>query len=77
MSVNDFFELAVILPKGVHMEGVLFFFFNDTATTEIYTLSLTTLFRSEERLSSPKIVSDFYNPQPGDEDNHRSEGAHV
>src|SRR5438034_10274335 len=24
-----------------------FFFFNDTATTEIYTLSLTTLFRSE------------------------------
>src|SRR3712207_7473716 len=26
---------------------VLFFFFNDTATTEIYTLSLPTLFRSE------------------------------
>src|SRR5437016_11994943 len=25
---------------------VFFFFFNDTATTEIYTLSLTTLFRS-------------------------------
>src|SRR5437764_14583431 len=25
----------------------LFFFFNDTATTEIYTLSLHTLFRSE------------------------------
>src|SRR5437879_9220751 len=25
-----------------------FFFFNDTATTEIYTLSLTTLFRSRE-----------------------------
>ena len=25
-----------------------FFFFNDTATTEIYTLSLTTLFRSTE-----------------------------
>src|SRR2546430_9886969 len=24
----------------------IFFFFNDTATTEIYTLSLTTLFRS-------------------------------
>src|SRR3989449_7092527 len=31
---------------------LLFFFFNDTATTEIYTLSYTTLFRSpaEERL---------------------------
>src|SRR2546428_6856083 len=28
-----------------HMQH-LFFFFNDTATTEIYTLSLTTLFRS-------------------------------
>src|SRR2546425_4761065 len=27
----------------------LFFFFNDTATTEIYTLSLQTLFRSRER----------------------------
>src|SRR5437660_5158248 len=26
-----------------------FFFFNDTATTEIYTLSYTTLFRSEKR----------------------------
>src|SRR5712664_2102218 len=26
-----------------------FFFFNDTATTEIYTLSYTTLFRSEQR----------------------------
>src|SRR5690554_5013317 len=25
----------------------MFFFFNDTATTEIYTLSLTTLFRSD------------------------------
>ena len=28
----------------------LFFFFNDTATTEIYTLSLTTLFRSNPKL---------------------------
>src|SRR5256885_7369810 len=29
--------------------SVSFFFFNDTATTEIYTLSLTTLFRSAKR----------------------------
>src|SRR2546430_17524435 len=29
----------------------VFFFFNDTATTEIYTLSYTTLFRSRPRLS--------------------------
>src|SRR5437764_11079548 len=27
----------------------MFFFFNDTATTEIYTLSYTTLFRSKDR----------------------------
>jgi len=26
--------------------------------------------RNEKRLSSPKIISDFYNPQPGDENNH-------
>src|SRR5262245_66589773 len=32
---------------------LLFFFFNDTATTEIYTLSYTTLFRSF--LTSPSI----------------------
>src|SRR3712207_8027288 len=28
------------------LSSFIFFFFNDTATTEIYTLSLTTLFRS-------------------------------
>ena len=26
--------------------------------------------KNEERLSAPKTISDFYNPQPGDEDNH-------
>ena len=26
--------------------------------------------KNEDRLESPKIVSDFYNPQPGDENNH-------
>ena len=26
--------------------------------------------QNEERLSAPKTISDFYNPQPGDEDNH-------
>src|SRR3712207_7452146 len=30
------------------MTYLSFFFFNDTATTEIYTLSLTTLFRSHD-----------------------------
>src|SRR5260363_242431 len=34
-----------------------FFFFNDTATTEIYTLSYTTLFRSERPLK-PRTMRD-------------------
>src|SRR2546427_9088964 len=40
-----------------------FFFFNDTATTEIYTLSLTTLFRSRRRnrCRSPPITSHLQN----------------
>src|SRR2546426_9290736 len=33
-----------------------FFFFNDTATTEIYTLSYTTLFRSQVRRGRAGIV---------------------
>src|SRR5437870_10384588 len=33
---------------------LFFFFFNDTATTEIYTLSLTTLFRSARSRSWPR-----------------------
>src|SRR2546427_11536121 len=32
--------------RPVRFSAVFFFFFNDTATTEIYTLSYTTLFRS-------------------------------
>src|SRR5436190_21650930 len=32
-----------------HASTSTFFFFNDTATTEIYTLSYTTLFRSRRR----------------------------
>src|SRR5467141_5041982 len=34
-----------------------FFFFNDTATTEIYTLSYTTLFRSHSAVTSSASVS--------------------
>src|SRR5471032_3065053 len=36
----------------LEMPVVFFFFFNDTATTEIYTLSYTTLFRSAVRAAS-------------------------
>src|SRR5690554_7075026 len=41
----------------------MFFFFHDTATTEIYTLSYTTLFRSEEgkaiRVDAVRQLADF------------------
>src|SRR2546430_7470574 len=33
----------------------IFFFFNDTATTEIYTLSYTTLFRSKSAPGSDQV----------------------
>src|SRR2546430_11486424 len=42
-----------------------FFFFNDTATTEIYTLSLPTLFRSHaerRRADAPDLVLDRARP---------------
>src|SRR5437667_9515508 len=39
---------------SVHL--FFFFFFNDTATTEIYTLSLTTLFRSSGSTSERPIA---------------------
>src|SRR6266705_5956490 len=37
----------------IRLSFLLFFFFNDTATTEIYTLSYTTLFRSEAQPGAP------------------------
>src|SRR2546422_7662072 len=36
---------------------IIFFFFNDTATTEIYTLSYTTLFRSPKRCVTTTVAS--------------------
>src|SRR5687768_17947561 len=50
----------------------LFFFFNDTATTEIYTLSYTTLFRSregdDERVGGPlfPVAGRSILPGPGE-----------
>ena len=41
-------DMAVIVNKTACF--YVFFFFNDTATTEIYTLSLHELFRSGKRL---------------------------
>src|SRR5438270_142479 len=34
------YTVALSVPLPLHTIGLLFFFFNDTATTEIYTLSL-------------------------------------
>src|SRR5256885_10791330 len=53
-----------------------FFFFNDTATTEIYTLSYTTLFRSErdrreahgEHVVRPHTEADERHEQLGERD---------
>src|SRR2546429_9282366 len=40
-------HLLFLVSTSLHLRQVFFFFFfNDTATTEIYTLSYTTLFRS-------------------------------
>src|SRR2546429_9649637 len=39
-------EVCTFFIRFLHPLMFFFFFFNDTATTEIYTLSLTTLFRS-------------------------------
>src|SRR6267142_6263410 len=36
---------------------IFFFFFNDTATTEIYTLSYTTLFRSGPRAGRRRVAT--------------------
>src|SRR5437667_7411121 len=41
---------------------IVLFFFNDTATTEIYTLSLTTLFRSRALSSSSWTWCSAANP---------------
>ena len=41
------------VKKCVVCCGVVFFFFNDTATTEIYTLSLHDALPISQRISSP------------------------
>src|SRR6267154_4982983 len=56
----------MFLWRTLCIVSFLFFFFNDTATTEIYTLSYTTLFRSETRrierpVASPSAPA-FYRP---------------
>src|SRR5690606_41674641 len=52
-------HLIILSHNLPHIFTLLPFFFNDTATTEIYTLSYTTLFRSiNGKLPSPQTVND-------------------
>src|SRR2546421_12323469 len=48
-----------------------FFFFNDTATTEIYTLSYTTLFRSLHGREGEATVDEYQGARVGRVDHHR------
>src|SRR2546422_2909924 len=50
-----------MLPWGKSPPFTIFFFFNDTATTEIYTLSYTTLFRSPTSVARPVRWTSFCN----------------
>src|SRR2546427_4744177 len=50
-------DAAALLSRWITF---LFFFFNDTATTEIYTLSYTTLFRSQDFLDAFEIGRDDF-----------------
>src|SRR5438034_11792639 len=61
-----------------------FFFFNDTATTEIYTLSLHTLFRSYPLWSRPRtrrrrngFPSSTARASPGDRKSTRLNSSHT
>src|SRR6266576_6492847 len=54
-----------------------FFFFNDTATTEIYTLSLTTLFRSPRRPPCRAGAGDHADREPADRKSTRLNSSHV
>src|SRR5579859_2680686 len=51
----------MFLPRRLSMSRRFFFFFNDTATTEIYTLSYTTLFRSHHDVGLSALVTDLVN----------------
>src|SRR5436309_10858767 len=52
-----------LLPMYLDLKH-LFFFFNDTASPEIYTLSLTTLFRSLNPRLSPASITQSRSKRP-------------
>ena len=79
LTHNDLVEFH---KKHYHPSNATFFTFGKIDPTEIQEFIKTNVLscfepsseklgvQNEDRLSSPKIKSDFYNPLPGDEDNH-------
>src|SRR5256885_16663219 len=58
----------IVLRSARHGDTVAFFFFNDTATTEIYTLSLHDALPISERPVGPEERADQGEPDEGDRD---------
>src|SRR2546430_13592570 len=50
----DLRTLLYSISQGLVKTFMFFFFFNDTATTEIYTFPYTTLFRSRRTIARPR-----------------------
>ena len=75
-------DLVNFHQKHYHPSNATFFTFGNVDPLEIQSYikenvldnfspsSEVVAVKNEERLASPKVVSDFYNPQPGDENNH-------
>src|SRR2546430_16058375 len=68
-SLHNLFVHMLLLPCN------FFFFFNDTATTEIYTLSLHALFRSHESVSWRQQLA--RHPRRDDQSGLRRVVAHL
>ncbi len=79
LSHND---LVNFHQKHYHPSNATFFTFGNVDPLEIQSFIKENVLdnfspsdevvavKNEDRLDSPKVVSDFYNPQPGDENNH-------
>jgi Zn-dependent M16 (insulinase) family peptidase len=75
-------DLVNFHQKHYHPSNATFFTFGDVDPLEIQSFIKENVLdnflpsdevvavKNEDRLESPKVVSDFYNPQPGDENNH-------
>src|SRR5688572_33168170 len=68
-STNVFSQFVLVLWPSLYFLCIFFFFFNDTATTEIYTLSLHDALPISflERIGSDQRAADL----PGDADDRR------